>query len=122
MGELVGDALVAAAPEGLIGQRDGELLAVRIGDHAGELAGLGALLRGLLCARLTQERFSQLDGAMGEALSDRDVVRRAHARLLSAQCDMGALGGAAVRSTRFPSVSVEHLLVLADLLLRRLAL
>ena len=57
MGELVGDALGAAAPEGLIGQRDGKLLAVRIGHHAGELSGLGALLRGLLRARLTQERF-----------------------------------------------------------------
>src|SRR5207249_3163042 len=92
MGELVGDALGAAAPEGLIGQRDGELLAVRIGYHAGELAGLGTLLRGLLCARFTQERFGQLDGAMGEALSDRGVVRHAHPGLLSAQCDMGHRG------------------------------
>jgi hypothetical protein len=53
----------------------------------------------LLRAGLTQERFGQLDGAMGEALSDRDVVRRAHPSLLSALCDMGTIGGAAVRST-----------------------
>ena len=47
VGELVGDALGPAAPEGLIGQGDGQLLAVRIGHHAGELAGLGSLVRGL---------------------------------------------------------------------------
>ena len=63
VGELVGDALGAVAPEGLIGQRDGQLLAVRIGHHAGELAGLGALVGGLLGARLAQERFGELDGA-----------------------------------------------------------
>ena len=54
------------AAEGLIGQRDRQLLAVRIGEHAGELAGLGALVGGLLGARLAQERFGQLDGAFSE--------------------------------------------------------
>ncbi len=67
VGELVGDALGAVAAEGLVGQRDGELLAVRIGHHAGELAGLGALVGSLLRTCLAQERFGQLDGAMGEA-------------------------------------------------------
>ena len=45
VGELVGDALGAVAPEGLVGEGDGQLLAVRIGHHAGELAGLRVLLR-----------------------------------------------------------------------------
>jgi hypothetical protein len=39
---------------------------VRIGHHAGELGGAGVLVRRLLGARLAQERFGQLDGAMGE--------------------------------------------------------
>ena len=68
VGELVGDALRAVAAEGLIGQGDRQLLAVRIVHHAGELAGLGALVRRLLRARLAQERFRQLDGAGGETL------------------------------------------------------
>ena len=66
MGELIGDALGAVAPEGLIGKGDGELLAVRVGHHAGELARLSALVGRLLCARLAQERFGQLDRAIGE--------------------------------------------------------
>jgi hypothetical protein len=39
---------------------------VRIGHHAGELGGAGVLVRRLLGARLAQERFGQLDGAVGE--------------------------------------------------------
>ena len=65
--ELVGDALGPVAPERLIRQGDGQILAVRIGEHARELAGLGALVRRLLRARLAQERFGQLDGAISEA-------------------------------------------------------
>ena len=68
IGELIGDALRAAAAEGLIDQRDGELLAVRIGHQAGELSGLGALVGGLPRARLAQERLGEVDGAVGEAL------------------------------------------------------
>ena len=80
VGELVGDALGAVAPEGLIGERDRQLLAMRIGHHAGELLGLGVLFRGLLGARLAKERFGELDGAVGEALFVRRVVRGAHRR------------------------------------------
>ena len=78
VGELVGDALGPAAPEGLVGQRDRQLLAVRIGHHAGELAGLRALLRRLLRARLAQQRLRQLDGGAREVFSGRRVVRPAH--------------------------------------------
>src|SRR5437588_12420483 len=69
VGELVGDTLGPAAAKGLIRQRDGELLAVRIGDHAGELLGLRTLVGGLPRARLAQEPLGQLGGAVGEALS-----------------------------------------------------
>src|SRR5204863_6991221 len=66
MRALIGDALGPVAAEGLVGKGDRELLAVRIFHHAGELARLSALVGGLLCARLAQERFGQLDRAVGE--------------------------------------------------------
>ena len=66
VGELVGDALGPAAPEGLIGERDRQLLAVRVRHHPRELPGLRVLVRRLLRARLAQQRVGQLDGPMGE--------------------------------------------------------
>jgi len=66
-GELVGDAGGAPAAEGLIDERDGELLAVRIRHQPGEPAGLGQLLGRLLRAGFPQQRLRQLDGA-GAAL------------------------------------------------------
>jgi hypothetical protein len=53
------------AAEGLVGQGDRQLLAVRIGHHAREPPRSGALVRGLLRARLAQQGLGQLDGAVG---------------------------------------------------------
>ncbi|PYN97747.1 MAG: hypothetical protein DMD91_16760, partial [Candidatus Rokuibacteriota bacterium] len=84
--ELVGDALGTVTPEGLIGQGDRQLLAVGVGHHAGELPGLGALVRGLLSASFAQQRFGQLDGAVSQALFDRSAVCRAHHPVACFQC------------------------------------
>jgi hypothetical protein len=62
VGELVGDALRPAAPEGLIGQRDRQL-ALRVGHHA-RASGLRVLVGRLLRARLAQ-RLRPLDGPVG---------------------------------------------------------
>src|SRR5262245_6328362 len=64
--------------ERLVGEGDGQLLAVGIGHHPGELLGLSVLVGGLLSARLAQEGLGQLDGAVGETFHDRRVIRRAH--------------------------------------------
>ena len=69
VGELVGDALRAAAAEGLIDERDGQLFAARIFHHAREPARLGLLLRGLLGASRTQESGCQVNRAAGTLLS-----------------------------------------------------
>ena len=45
------------AAEGLIDERDRELLAVRVRHQPGEPAGLAQLLRRLLSARFPQQRF-----------------------------------------------------------------
>lgn len=50
---------------------------MRIGEHASELASLGALVCGLLLVRLAQERFGQLDGA----------ISKAHVRTLKPACE-----------------------------------
>ena len=63
VGELVGDAFRAVAPERLVRERDGQLLAVRIDHHAASF-GLGVLLRRLLGPRLPEERLGQVDGAV----------------------------------------------------------
>jgi len=66
VGELVGDALGAMAPEGLIREGDGQLLAVWIGHHPREFPGLCALLGRLPRSRVVEQRLGQLDGALGE--------------------------------------------------------
>src|SRR5204862_8026799 len=66
--------------EGLIRERDRQLLAVGVGHHAGELAGLRPLLRRLLRQRLAQKRFRQLDRTTRERLGDHRVVVDGHQR------------------------------------------
>ena len=63
VGELIGDALGPPAAEGLIGERDRQLLAARVRHHAGEPARLRALVRRLPGPRLAQQGLGQLDGA-----------------------------------------------------------
>jgi hypothetical protein len=69
MRELIGDALGPVAAEGLVGQGDGQPLAVRIRHHARELGRARVLLGRLLRARLAQQGLGQLDGAVGEGLA-----------------------------------------------------
>ena len=57
--ELVGDARRPPAAEGLIGQGDRQLLAVRVVHHARELARLGVLVGRLLRARVAQQRLGE---------------------------------------------------------------
>ena len=57
IGELVGDALRAMTAERLVGEGDGQLLAVGIRHHPGELLGLSVLVGGLLTAGLVVVGF-----------------------------------------------------------------
>ncbi len=63
--ELVRDALGPAAAEGLVGERDGELLAPRVLHQACEALGPRALLVGLPGPGLAQQALRQLDRAVG---------------------------------------------------------
>src|SRR5262249_35038657 len=105
--ELVGDALGPAAPEGLIGERDRQLLAVSVGHHPRELPRLRVLLGGLLGAGIAQEGLGQLGGALCDREIDVDghdhrLLRPVYAPprhrcRLGARWERGAGGGATAR-------------------------
>ncbi len=68
--QLIRDALRPAAAEGLVGERDRELLATRVLHQAGEPLGPRALVVRLTGARLAQQRLRQLDRAASSLPTD----------------------------------------------------
>ena len=68
--ELIGDALRPPAAEGLVGERDGQLLAGRILHQPRQALGPSTLVVGLPGPRLAQQRLRQLDRAPGTLPAD----------------------------------------------------